>query len=199
MPEEPEGTDSISEATQGQPAGLTGTRLLHKPPRPAMSDLTPAPIRPPVPPPGIVKAMRWVWRASFIAGLAAGLLTYFTRDAQLERLERLLTERQSTLGAEALDSITSTILWGSIGTVVFVILVEALLLKMVMRRRSGARWALLAVLPLHGGATIMADAFLVAPPEGVYFRVFLLVQLLLAGTAVALSVQRRAQAWFRAE
>lgn len=70
----------------------------------------------------------------------------------------------------------------------------------MMRRRSGARWAMLAFLIIHGGATILADAFLFTPTaEGTVLRGLLLAQLLLAGAALVLSILRSAEAWFRAE
>lgn len=111
MAHEPEGNHSDGgPAAEAPLAGLTGTKLAQRPPRPEMSNATPPPIAPTV-----VKASRLAWMTSFVIGTAACLVGYFSHDAQVKQLEELGTERAPSVDAETLDTIASVVSWSSIG------------------------------------------------------------------------------------
>src|SRR6185312_7116088 len=81
-----------------------------------------------------------------------------------------------------------------------VILIEAALLVVLLRRHGKVRFVLLAMLFVHGVVTLIADAFLAAPgDQELGIRVLLVLQLALAGAAVIASVLHGASQWFRAE
>src|SRR4051812_39326343 len=93
-----------SGASSARPDAPSGAGTARKPPRPEMSSTTPAPIRAsPPPPPRVVQAMRLAWVASFLAGVAACLVAYFSRDATLAHLKGLVTQRQPAGAEVAVD------------------------------------------------------------------------------------------------
>ncbi|GER23452.1 hypothetical protein NCCP1664_19480 [Zafaria cholistanensis] len=133
-------------------------------------------------------------------GVAACLVAYFSRDATLEHLKGLVMQRQTVGHEVALDALVSTLFWGCLGTLLAVMAIQALLVKVMMNRHGRLRWALLAVLPLHGFAVVVVDAFLVLPSgAGTATSVLLLAQLALSGVALVLGVLDGTSAWFRAK
>jgi hypothetical protein len=87
-----------------------------------------------------------------------------------------------------------------LGLLALVILIEAALLVVLLRRHGKVRFVLLAMLLVHGVVTLIADAFLAAPgDQELGIRVLLVMQLALAGAAVVASVLHGASQWFRAE
>ena len=99
-----------------------------------------------------------------------------------------------------LDALVSTLFWVCLGTLLAVMAIQALLVKMMMGRRGRLRWALLAVLPLHGIAVLLVDGFLVLPSAaGTAISMLLLAQLTLSGAALVLGVLDGTNAWFRAK
>lgn len=165
-----------------------------------MSDSTPPPVPLPIEPTGPVKAARSLWIISFAVGLLAAVFVFLARNAQVERLRQLVTDLQPDRNAETLRAVATFVVWGSLGALVLLIVVEALLLRVMMRRHGGARWALLIVLLIHGAVAVLADAIVVAPTdEGVYVRILLGAQLLLAVAGLVVSMLPGARRWFRAE
>jgi|GEM_PF-3334363 len=187
-------------APSARPDGPPGAGTGHKPPRPEMSSLAPAPIRASPPPPRVVHAMRLAWVLSFVTGVAACLVAYFSRDATLAHLKALVAQRQPAGAEVAVDALVSTLFWVCLGTLLAVMALQALLVKVMMNRHGRLRWALLAVLPLHGFAVLLLDGFLVLPSAaGTALSVLLLAQLALVGTGLVLGVMDGASAWFRAK
>lgn len=169
------------------------------PPRPEMSDLTPAPVPPKIVPAGPVKVASYLWIASFVAGLMAILIVFLARDDQLTRLGDVLTGMRPNEDPATLDAVAGVVLWGSLGVLVLVIVVEGILLAVMMRRHGAVRWVMLLVLLIQCAVTVLADALVAAPgldDWGVH--VLLFGQLVLAGAALVVSTLPGAGRWLRA-
>jgi hypothetical protein len=165
-----------------------------------MSDRTPAPVLQPIVPTRQVKAARTLWLVSFAAGSIAILFAFVSRDEQLGRLRDLITGLAPERDPETLAALASLVFWGTLGLLALVIVIEAILLRVMMRGRGGARWALMLVLFLNAGVLLIADALVIAPgDEGLYLRICLVAQLALAGVGLVLSLFPGASAWFRAQ
>lgn len=165
-----------------------------------MSNRTPAPVLEPIVPTRQVKAVRTLWLVSFAAGSIAILFAFVSRDEQLGRLRELITDLAPERDAETLGALAALVFWGSLGTLALVIVIEAIVLRVMMRGHGGARWALMFILFINAGALLIADAFVIAPgDEGLYLRICLMAQLTLAGVGVVLSLFPGASAWFRAQ
>lgn len=165
-----------------------------------MSDLTPAPVPAPITPSRPMKVVRSLWIGSFVAGLLAIVFAFLAREVQLERLRELITELEPGQDPETLDAVATLVFWGSLGPLALVVIIEAILVRAMMRRHGGARWGLLVTLLFHGAVAVLADAFVVTPEwEGILVRVLLLAQLLLAGAGLIGSAFPAANAWLRAE
>jgi hypothetical protein len=183
------------------PATTAGARPARREPpaRPPMSDVTPPPIAAPLRPPRILRVSRGVWIASFVVGLLAIAFAFLSRNAQFERLRLVIADLEPGQNDSTLDSVTAVIFWGTIGGLAVVILVEALLLRAVLRRHGAVRWVLLVLLVIHAAVAVVADGFVGMDEEGLVVRIVLSVQLLLAGVALVLALLPRASRWFRAK
>lgn len=169
------------------------------PPRPEMSDLTPAPVPPKIVPAGPVKVASYLWIASFVAGLMSILIVFLGRNDQLTRLGDLLTGMRPNEAPATIDAVAEVVLWGSLLALVFVIVVEGILLTVMMRRHSAVRWVMLFVLLIQCVVTVFADALVVTPGlDGWGIHLLLLVQLVLAGAALVVSTLPGAGRWLRA-
>ncbi|MHA6694992.1 hypothetical protein [Homoserinimonas sp. A520] len=192
-----------TDATEPNEDGVPSTRAgvpLDKPPRPEMSDRTPAPVLQPIVPTRQVKAARTLWLVSFAAGFIVILFTFVSRDDQLERLRELVTDLAPERDSETLTALASLVFWGTLGLLVLVIVIEAIALRAMMRGHGGARWALMLILFANAGVLLIADALLIAPgEEGLYLRISLVAELALAGAGLVLSLFPSASTWFRAQ
>ena len=165
-----------------------------------MSDSTPAPVLQPIVPTRTVKLARTLWLVSFAAGSIAILFAFVSRDEQLSRLRDLVTQLAPERDAETLAALASLVFWGTLGLVALVIVIEAILLRVMMRGHGGARWALMFILFVNAAVSLIADAFVILPgEEGLYLRICLVGQLTLAGGGLVLSLFPRPSAWFRAQ
>jgi hypothetical protein len=165
-----------------------------------MSDSTPAPVLQPIVPTSTVKAARTLWLVSFAAGFIAMLFAFVSRDEQLGRLRELVTELAPERDTETLLALAALVFWGTLVLVALVIVIEAILLRVMMRGRGGARWALVLMLFLSAAVSLIADAFVILPgDDGLYLRICLVAQLALAGAGVVLSLFPGASGWFRAQ
>lgn len=169
------------------------------PPRPQMSDVTPAPVPPRIVPAGPVKVASSLWIASFVAGLMAILVVFLGRDDQLSRLGALLTDMRPNEDAATIDAVAEIVLWGSLIALAFVIVVEGILLAVMMRRHGAVRWVQLPVILVQCVVSVLADALVVTPGvDGWAVHLLLLLQLVLAGAALVVSTLPGAGRWFRA-
>lgn len=171
-----------------------------RPPRPEMSDRTPAPKLQPIVPTRLVKVARTFWLVAFAAGFIAVLFAFVSRNEQLERLRTLVTELAPERDADTLSALASLVFWGTLLLYVVVMVIEAILLRVMMRGHGGARWALMIVLVVNSVVLLIADAFVIVPgDDGLYLRICLVGQLALAGVGLVLSLFPNASAWFRAQ
>jgi hypothetical protein len=164
-----------------------------------MSDTRPAPIQKKTNPSPKIKAGRSLWLASFAAGVTALLFIIFDQERRMEPLRQIVTDLAPDRDAGTLDAVVALVFWGSLGGIALVILIQMLLLWVVMRRHGWARWALVVVLLVHAGATLLADSFLAAPGDALHIRLLLVAQLALAFVATVIMVLPGTGAWFRAE
>lgn len=194
---QPGGTDDSgpSESTSG--AASTSRA---RPPRPTMSDSTPAPVRRLGPPTPTVRVARGLWLTSLALGAIAGFFVFLYRADQLERLRELVTDFDSSLDSETVDAVTLIVFWGGLGALALVLLLEAISLNILLRGHGGARWALIGMLVVHACTLVLADSVLIAPDQaGLYLWILLLAQLVLASTGLVFSFLPGASRWFRAE
>ena len=173
-----------------------GTRA--RPPRPEMSDRTPAPIRRTTPATTPVKVARSLWILSFAVGALLVIIAFLGRDRQLDALRELVVDLDPARDASTLDAVTELAFWGSLAAFAVVILVEAVLLRAVLRGRGRVRWALVLAVVAQVAASLLADAFLLATDEqGLYLRIALIAQLVSACAALVAGFTPGANAWFR--
>ena len=171
-----------------------------QPPRPQMSDLTPAPIVRPVGPSGAVKVAHILWLLSLAVGLSAVVVAFLSRNAQIGRLRDTVKDLKPDQEAETLKAVATVVFWGSLGAVILVIVIETFLLLLMMRGRRGARWALLFLVIMQAATGVLATAFLVSPGgEGNAVFLLLAAALVLASAALVAGAVPGANAWFRAE
>jgi hypothetical protein len=189
--ESPEETATEAAGSDSAPA---------RPPRPAMSDQTPAPVLQPIVPTRPVTVSRRLWIVSFAVGSIAALFAFVSRGEQLDRLQNVITGLAPDRDAETISALAQLVFWGTLSLAVLVILIEAVVLHVMMRRHGGARWVLMFILLLHAGVLVVAEAFIIAPgPDGHYLRVLAVAQLALAGTGLVVSLLPGANVWFRAQ
>ena len=171
-----------------------------QPPRPQMSDLTPAPIVRSVGPSGAIKVARILWLLSFAVGLLAVVFVFLSGNAQIGRLRDTVKDLKPDQTAETLKAVATVVFWGSLGAVILVIVIETFLLLLMMRGRRGARWALLFLVTMQAATGVLATAFLVSPGgEGNAVFLLLAAALVLASAALVAGAVPGANAWFRAE
>src|SRR5690606_33072557 len=141
------------------------------------------PVLKPIVPSRQVKVARTLWIVSFASGSIAMLFGFVARDEQLERLRELVTELAPERHPDTLAALASLVFWGTLGLVALVIVVQAILLHGMMRGHGGVRWVLLFTLIVSAGIAVVADAVVIPPgDEGLYLRICLVAQLVLAGT-----------------
>jgi hypothetical protein len=169
------------------------------PPRPPISKASPAPIRPAVPPPSAIIASRSLWVTSFVVGFLAIGVAFLARAGQMDELQDLIDDLMPDENESTLERAAAVVYWACIGALVGVIVVESLLLRLVMNRRRGVRWFLLAFVAIHAGVAIVADAFLSLGDAGAYLRLLLGAQLVLALIASVVSILPGTRRWFRVE
>ncbi len=167
------------------------------PPRPQVSNLTPPPSRPEVPPPGTVIASRSLWIAGFLSGLIALGIVFYGRDGVLDGLQDRIGDLAPDESDDTLERVAGVVYWSTMSAMLVVIITEWVLVGRMMRRRGGARWALLLVLVVHAAVALLADAFLGLGDLGAYLRLLFWAQLLLSGVALIVSLLPAAGRWFR--
>ncbi|GAB5077435.1 hypothetical protein [Arthrobacter sp. AD-310] len=181
----------------GQPAPPPPTQHA-PPPRPGLSYSAPAPIAVIPPAPGSIRHGRSLWLASFLAGLAVLVGSFFTRDGHLERLRGVVEQMAPGGDAEAVTTATGIVFWGSIGALLLVTVLEAAMLGVVMGRQGWARWALVPLLIGHALVMLVATAFLVPDGDGGSYVLLLWgAELLLALIGLVMFFLPASNAWLK--
>lgn len=167
------------------------------PPRPEMSDRTPPPIAKPVVVSGAVKISRYLWIGSFVAGLMVVFFAFLSRNNQTERIQEVIRDLDPDRSEDTLEAAANIVLWGSLGAVIVVLLIELVLMAAMLRPRGWIRFVQLPFLVVHAGVMIIADALIVGEDaDGAYLAALLLAQLLLAVAALIASFLPGTRAWF---
>ena len=167
------------------------------PPRPAMSDLTPAPVERPLPPPTALVASRYLWGMSFVIGVVAILVAFVARDAQIDELTVVVGDLQPNADTEATAQLAGAIFAGSLSAVAVVILLEVILLASLFGRRPWIRFAQLGAVILHGAITVVAVAFIAIGDQAPALASGLIAQAVLAGLALVTEFLPGAGGWLR--
>ena len=167
------------------------------PPRPPLSDDTKPPVLREIPVPRSIKVARSFWFLDFALTMAAVLISFLTHDALNAELEETLGRLAPGYDDEQVTSLVNLVYWSSIAGLGVVILIEAVLLGVMLKRRGGARWLQLVALILHAGVVLVATAFLAIGDWGVVAELLMLVGLALAIVAWVLSLVPSAHRWFR--
>src|SRR5690554_7910645 len=111
MPGDPDATGPEPEAAPATDSGQPSSR----PPRPEMSDSTPAPVLQPVVPNRLVKLSRSLWTVGFACGLIAILFAFVDRGEQLGRLRELITGLAPDRDVHTLSALALLVFWGTLG------------------------------------------------------------------------------------
>ncbi|PJJ63488.1 hypothetical protein [Compostimonas suwonensis] len=199
-PGEPDRENSgLDEGTT--PAPFTASEFRHRPagqpPRPEMSDLTPAPVQLPTSPDGVIRVSRTLWLGSFVASLAAIAFVFLSRNTRIDRLEEFVSERAPDENASTVESVATVIMWASIAALGLFLIIQALLLHGITHRHGSVRWAMLVVLVGQIAATVVVDSFIATGDEGIYITAILLLQIVLACAALITSFLPGSRHWFR--
>lgn len=136
------------------------------PPRPAMSDRTPAPVPQDPTPPRALTRSRTLWLLSFLAGLTAAFFAYLGRDEHLDRIAGQVRDLAPGRASGTVDTAATVVLAGTVAAVVLVVVAEALLVRRLLRRRGGARAGLAVLLVGHAVVAVVAEAYLTVPGQG---------------------------------
>lgn len=168
------------------------------PPRPGVTLSAPPPIAVATEAPGPAKVSRSLWVASFVAGAALIVTDFLGRNAHFERLKGVIEGMVPAGDAESLQGATAVVFLGSLGMLALVIAMEAVLLAIIFKRRSWARWALAPLVLLHAVVTVIISDFVVAPgSDGVLATVLLAAQYILAAAGLILLFLPATTAWLR--
>jgi hypothetical protein len=203
MAQQPDGEQRIRTTQSSESAAPSGEPPASRtrsapPPRPGISYSAPPPIAvtPQLPRP--VRLARTLWLLSFATGMAVVVTSFLSRDAHLERLRTVVNEMAPGGGPDALTASTAIVFWGSVITMLLVIVLEAAALGIVMGRQGWARWLMIPLLLGHAFATWLAGAFLIpAGDAGSYVALLWGAQLLFAFAGLILLFVPASGAWLR--
>ena len=132
-----------------------------------------------------------------LAGIAAVVIAFYAAEDQRSALQDVLADLLPDENEGTLERIASVLFWATLVAILVVILVESVLLSRMLGRHGGARWLMLLVLAVHAVVAVFADAFLSGGDVGLFLRLLLLAQLLLAGVALIVSFLPGTGPWFR--
>ncbi|SDX39907.1 hypothetical protein SAMN04487917_101112 [Arthrobacter sp. yr096] len=170
------------------------------PPRPGISLSVPPPITAVVKPPGPARLSRSLWVASFVAGIAVVVTGFLGRDSHFERLKGVIGGMVPDGDAQAVDGATAVVFLGSLTMLALVVVMEAVLLAVLFKRRTWARWALAPVVLLHAVVTVITADFVVAPgADGAMAIVLLAAQFILAAAGLILLFLPSTTTWLLSE
>ena len=186
---EAEGHEPVA---QTPPKPVDSDRLV-PPPRP--SPTGPAYQPPPealAPAPAAVHVSFCLWIVSFVAGLVAMAVSTAAFTELRSRIERLITEQDASLGADRVARLARVTLFGTLGGIVGLIVVLALLAAYMRLRRQWARIGL-TVLGVVAVPVMLVTAEVAEPVA----RLALLVASAFFVPALVTMFTPRANRWFR--
>lgn len=182
-------TGSVSQATAGvasEPMAASNRTAperpaIARPPRPEMSDRTPAPLIAVQAAPAPIRNSLWLWTVSLLVSLSALMTMLLVGSGMAKHVEALLLERDALLDTTKVGGAAKLIAYGFVAAVLVVMLIEWRISRGLPKRRGWRRLALLFVAILH--LIVAGVAALLLPPEG--WQGILLVITLLGGAALA--------------
>ena len=181
----------------GQAASGADGLSPRRPPRPLMSDTTPAPAPRPIVVTGVVKMSMYLWFTSFVLGLMVAAFALVLRVRLLDRLTALIVDAQPDRSEETIRRVAELVFWGSLIALIAIVVIEALIMRVMLKRHGAARFVLLIALLVHVLVAVLADDFVGQDGEGIWFHVLLVLQLISAGAALIASFLPGSGAWFR--
>lgn len=163
-----------------------------------MSNAVPPPIlREPSAPRTVRNAGR-LWLLGVGAGVVSLVVALLDREAHRAALRETAANLDTRVDPADLDRVTAIALWGTLGGFALVLLVQALLVRPLLRGRGWARWALLATVVADAGAVVLVFAFLGGDSPGFQPAPALAaVHLILAVLALVVGLLPPASRWFR--
>lgn len=191
------GESGIAGRFEPKPPGEKRADTPPPPPRPPMSNRSPAPISAPTPPPAAITASRSLWITSFVVGFLAIGVAFLARVSQVDELQELIGDLMPGESEDTVERASAIVYWSCVGGIMLIIVLEALLLRLVTNRRRGIRWAMLLFLIVHAAIAVVADAFLSIGDTGIYLRLLLAAQLLLALLAAVVALLPGSGRWLR--
>jgi hypothetical protein len=147
--------------------------------------------------PKAVRVARSLWIFSFVASMAAVLISFLTHDALNDELAETIGRLAPGYDDDEVASLVDLVYWTSLAGLGVVVVIEAVLLGTMLTRRGGARWLQLPVLIIHGGVVLVASAFLAIGDWGGVAELLMLAGLVLAIVAWVFGLVRSAHRWFR--
>ncbi|WP_104117824.1 hypothetical protein [Arthrobacter sp. B1805] len=188
--------DGEISATESAPEGSPEIAASGPPPKPRMSDRTPAPIHSIPPPPGSLKAARRLLSVSCLIAIILAVVIFLNRETHGDRLLAYVTDRDPGQSTENLKTVAAILFWSSLSALVAVVLVQFIVLNALMRQHASARWFLVLLLILHAGAILLAVEFLVPTgTEGLYTLLALGAQIPIAGLGLILAFSPAVGTW----
>lgn len=165
------------------------------PPRPVTTQGAPPPDLAPLRPAPVVRTLRVLWMVSFVVGATIIAFAFIVRSTIAADLADYLSELAPDRAEETLDQVATVVLTAILIGIGVLIVLEALLLRGLLHRRSAFRWLLLGALPLQVAVAVLADAFLAVGDQALYIRGLLIVQVLLAAAAALTGLLPATGAW----
>ncbi|BBE22122.1 hypothetical protein MN0502_10050 [Arthrobacter sp. MN05-02] len=168
-----------------------------RPPRPELSNAVPPPIVRERTAPPSVRSAGGLWLLGVVAGVVSLVFAFIDREAHLATLRETAGELDTQVDAAGVDQVASVALWGTLGLFALVLLIEALLVRPLLRGRGGTRWAVLAMVVVDAGAVLLVFAFLGDDSPGFHPAPHLAaLHLVLAVLALLLWLLPPASRWF---
>lgn len=199
------GTDAVSQARDAPLPAELARRFQDQydddptppPARPVMSNRSGPPISRRSPPPRSIRAARVAWLTSFALGGIGVLVAFLSRTSVTAELTREITRLAPSRDEISIDSLVAGIYRACMAGLGLVIAIEAILLTAMLKQRTGARWAQLALLFLHAGVALVASAFLAVGDWGELIEPLIIAGFLAALAGWLLSLVPAARRWFR--
>lgn len=169
-----------------------------RPPRPEMSNTTPPPLNVPRKPAAPVRVAARLLSLGAVIGLASVVFRVLNQDTQLTYLRRTAGGVESGVPQSEIELVALVAFWGTIGLLVIVFLIQAILIGPLQRGKGWVRWVLLGLLVPNLLGLLLASAFLSDDTPGLQLTPLLLIaQVVLAVVAVLTMLLPAATRWFR--
>ena len=168
------------------------------PPRPGLSYTAPAPIEVIPETPRSISVARGLWLLNLIAGIAVVVGSFLTRTSHLERLRAVVDKMAPGGDADAISTSTGIVFWGSLGALLLLIVLQAVMLAVASGRRGWARWLLFVLLACQIPVMAVTAAFLVPEGDaGTYVILLWAAQLVLGFVGLLALFMLAASRWFQ--